>query len=508
MKLWSPTQILEWDLITCRTEGITSIELMYRAASKWVQSFTKYYPKRFSVLVVVGPGNNGGDGLVIASLLYELGYTVKIYAVHPSVTKSDDALFYYHELVEKSKIEICYFPQSPQDVFMTLSSPSVVVDALFGIGLSRNIRGAYQEVVEWMNRIVEPIVSVDVPSGLSLRNFKKQSGSIVQATHTFTFEVPKVDFFFPENAPLIGELCTIPIGLTENGLDGETPICEYITISWITSHLIAPKRYSHKGTYGHAMIIAGSEGMMGASILACKGALSGGCGLITTHIPNSYETLIHQSVPELLVSSDESNQCFSSLPKMDGIKAIGIGPGLGQSAITQEALYLLMRKYHYPMVLDADALNILSDNPDWLIEIPGNSILTPHLKEFDRLFGTSFDTWERIEKAKRIAIFYRINILIKGKNSIIVDRYGSWSINSSGNSVLSKGGSGDVLTGLITSLIARGYRAEVALRLGVWIHGKAGDVFAAQGDNVSLNISTLPTYIGRVWELLQNSSSK
>ncbi|QZT38890.1 NAD(P)H-hydrate dehydratase [Halosquirtibacter xylanolyticus] len=506
MKIWRSPQIEQWDRESCAKQNISSVELMYRAASRWTTAFTQKYSLRYRCILFIGPGNNGGDGLVVAMLLDKLGYEVEIVAGDQEVAKSKDARFYYDEVRAMTSIKIVHWCHFEKD--QDFDKSTVLIDGLFGIGLSRPLSGIYKDMVLWVNGTSLPIAAIDIPSGLFADKETPRDAHIVCANDTWTFEIPKASLFFSENSRYVGNLSVVSIGLSPDMLKGESAQCDYVDIQLIRKWLFPVHSFSHKGSKGHALVIAGSEGMMGAAILAAKGALSGGCGLVTSHIPNSYEILMHLSCPEVLVSVDESNDCFSSVPCLERYSAVAVGPGLGQGSLTVHALETLIEQTHVPMVLDADALNIMSEYPDLLKKLPKGSILTPHPKEFERLLGVCESSWERIEKARFLAVRGSINILIKGKNSVVVDSSGRWSVNDSGGPVLSKGGSGDVLTGLIVSLLANGYAPDVALRMGVWIHGKAGDVFAERGDNQSLNVSDLPQFIGVVWEKLVNSSSK
>lgn len=509
MDLWTPKQIHLWDQQTCKLQQIDSVELMYRAASKWTTAFTRIFPNSYRVTIYVGPGNNGGDGLVVAMLLDRLGYKVTLYAGDPEVSKSADARHYYNQLLRESSLIVKIWDET-LDVGSSSeeASTEVVIDALFGIGLSRPLDGVYLQMVESMNRRGCPICSVDIPSGLYADGPNELNALVVTATYTWTFEVPKVSFFFPENYIYTGKWEVVPIGLAQEGLKEEVPMTSLIDEMEVRKWVRTSSPFDHKGTRGHALIIAGSEGMMGAATLASLGALSGGCGLVTAHVPFRFVYLIHQTVSECLVSTDIDGGCFSSLPDLSLYKAVAVGPGLGQAEKTKEALISLFRKSQVPIVIDADALNIISKEPSLLELLPKNSILTPHPKELERLIGATYNSWERLEKARALAIKYGVHILIKGNHSVVIDTAGWWTVNGSGSSALAKGGSGDILTGLIVSLLAFGYPSSIALRLGVWIHGKAGELFANEGNDRSLRVSMLPIFIGKVWERLLNSPVK
>lgn len=509
MDLWTPNQIHLWDQQTCKQQQLESIELMYRAASKWTTAFTGMFPNNYSVKIFLGPGNNGGDGLVVAMLLNRLGYKVSLYAGDPEVSKSADARHYYNQLIGRTSLIVKIWDEKESLMLSdNAGAPVVLIDALFGIGLSRPLSGVYLHMVESINQSGCPVCSIDIPSGLYADRPNELNASVVSATYTWTFEVPKVSFFFPENYIYTGKWEVVPIGLTKEGLKEEVPMTSLIDEVEVRKWIRPGSPFDHKGTRGHALVIAGSEGMMGAAILSSLGALSGGCGLVTTHVPIRFVNLVHQAVPECLVSLDYDASFFSSVPRLDRYKAIAVGPGIGQDPKSKDALVSLFRKSQVPIVIDADAINIISQDTSLLELLPKNSILTPHPKELERLIGATYNSWEQLEKTRELAVKYGVHILVKGKNSMVVDTAGWWTINESGSSALAKGGSGDVLTGLIVSLLAYGYPSSIALRLGVWIHGKAGEMFAIECNDRSLRVSLLPLFIGKVWSRLLNSSDK
>ena len=263
------------------------------------------------------------------------------------------------------------------------------------------------------------------------------------------------------------------------------------------------KRFSHKGTYGHALLIAGSQGKMGAAVLSAQACLRSGAGLITTHIPKRGELIMQTSFPEAMLSLDENKEHFSSFPDLNPYTAIGIGPGLGQNSETFCALEKLIQACHKPLVLDADALNIIAANESLMKQIPAHSILTPHPKEFDRLTDNSDCDYERLIKAQNFAMEHEVNVVLKGAFTATCTASGNIYFNNSGNPGIATAGSGDVLTGIILGLLTQGLEPEVAAIAGVFLHGTAGDLASAFHSEESMIASDIIEMIGKAFKQLK-----
>ena len=351
----------------------------------------------------------------------------------------------------------------------------VVIDAIFGSGLTRPIDGFIADIVHQINK--KEIVAIDLPSGLFAEDNRENNfDNIVKAKTTLTFQQPKLAMLFPQNYFFVGEWIVLPIGLHQGFIEGLHSTNYVITISDIKTILKPRAKFSHKGTFGHALLIAGSKGKMGAAILSAKACLRAGAGLLTVHIPAKGLEIMQTALPEAMCSTSDENDFIADVPELSTYNAIGIGPGLGMEKQTQNTLKLLIQNANFPLVIDADALNILSENKTWLAFLPQESILTPHPKEFERLVGKWDSDEERLEMQRQFAVKHQINVVLKGANTAIALPNGDVYFNSTGNEGMATAGSGDVLTGIITSLIAQRYSSSEAAILGVYLHGLAGDV--------------------------------
>ncbi len=481
-KVLSIPQIREADALTIQLEPVSSVDLMERAATQcynWIQDRLK---PDVRIKIFCGTGNNGGDGLVIARLLAEASFPVSVYIVHCMSSTSPDFLTNLQRLKEQDIAEIINIETEKE--IQDIDPEDILIDALFGSGLTRALDGLAATQVEIMNKSGAVIISIDIPSGLS--GDAPVSGPVIHADYTLGFEVPKLAFFFPENEQYLGEWHILPIGLLPQYLL-DVGCQDYLLETDDLCRLMKPRRkFDHKGSYGHGLLIAGSYGKMGASILASEAALRSGAGLITTHIPSLGNAIIQSSVPESMVSIDPSPTHFSMLPDLKPYNAIACGPGIGTQDVTAASLKLLIQNAGMPLILDADALNILSENPTWLSFLPENTILTPHLKEFERLAGKSADWKERHEKQRAFSLKYGVYIVLKGAFSCISFPDGSCYFNPNGNPGMATGGSGDVLTGILLGLRTRGYSNATSCLLGTYLHGLAGDMAAQKKGMESL----------------------
>ncbi len=484
LKILNGNQIKSCDAYTIEHEPILSIDLMERACRAFVSWFTPRFMIDQKVGVICGTGNNGGDGLGIARLLTDWGYTTKVWVVRGDVKESEDFAKNLSRVLGKIDLhEIA----APPDTGLFDDCP-VLIDAIFGSGLSRPVEGIYKQVISAMNQSKAIRVAVDIPSGLMAD--KHSPGIIVKADHTLTFQLPKLAFLLPENHTFVGQWHRVDIRLSKKYLEEVDVSCFYVTLKGVAKKLKTRSKFDHKGNYGKALLIAGSYGKMGACILAARGALRSGLGLLTLHVPASGNSIVQTAVPEAMTSTDLHEKYFTATESLATFDVVGIGPGIGQSRETSAAFAKVLDQ-RKPLVIDADALNILGARHELLRSIPAGSILTPHPREFERMVGSWPDDFVRLEKQKQLARQTGAVIVLKGAHTSIASPDGKVYFNSTGNPGMATGGSGDVLTGVLTGLLAQGYSAEDAALIGVYVHGLAGDIAAREQGLNSLIASDL-----------------
>ena len=474
MKILNSSQIRQSDAYTIEHEPISSIDLMERAAGKCFEWIKNKIEKTSKIKVICGLGNNGGDGLVIARLLLKAGYDTDVIILRHTDKSSEDFKINEERLKKLKKKNIVEVKEISE--FPLLKDDDVIIDAIFGSGLTKPIEGMVSEVVEKINKCRGYVLSIDLPSGLfsednSLNNYK----AIINADMTLTFQVPKLSFLLPENYKYIGEWTLIDIGLDRAFIESLDSQYYFVEENDIRQMLKPRSKFSHKGNFGHALLISGSYGKIGASILAARACLRSGVGLITAHIPKVGYEIIQKAVPEAMVSLDESEEFISSLPDTTKYNSIAIGPGIDIKEETQKLLKLLIQNSSIPLIIDADALNILSENKTWLLFLPKGCILTPHPKEFERLAGKPENDIHRLQLQKEFSVKFGVYIIYKGAYSTISTPDGKYFFNSTGNPGMSTGGSGDVLTGILLGLKACGYSSLETCILGTYLHGLAGD---------------------------------
>lgn len=505
MKILSPKQIKALDIATLHRQGIESIDLMHRAAETWFDHLMGVIlmgSEAMRVAVICGPGNNGGDGWAIASLAAEEFSSVTVFDLQ-SGSKSKDCRYteksFQQEAAENTQIVRIKEGQALPD----LTDFDLLIDAFLGIGLSRPINGYWAEVVEHFNERRLLTFAVDIPSGLLAD--QPSVGAAIKANFTFTFQQPKLIFFAQEAGDYIGEWEVVDIGLDENySLEMESPY-HSLEPYFILQLLRRRKRFSHKGTFGHALLIAGSYGKIGAATLSARAALRAGAGLVTVHLPKCGYQIMQIAFPEAMCSVDPHEFVFSSFTEeANRYQAIGVGPGLGTNELTVAGMQqLLAAVKDQPLILDADALNIISQQPEWLEKLPKGSILTPHPKEFERLFGPTADSFSRWELQRSKAQALGLVVVLKGAHTTIALPNGDLFFNRTGNPGMGTAGTGDALTGMITGLVAQAYLPEIAALLGVFLHGAAGDLAAKIGQEESLLASDLIEMIGPAFSELR-----
>ena len=502
MKILTAEQIRKVDLYTIEHEPIKSNDLMERAANKCYNWIKEHLGSNLKVKVFVGPGNNGGDGLAIARMLADAGNTVHVYTLTSSGKLSTDALINYTRLVEQSKAQILLLEEKK---LPKINDNDIVIDALFGSGISKPLSGMALNIAKHINQAKALVIAIDVPSGLYCEsNDLNDLNTIVQADHTLTFQLPKLSFFFAENEQYIGDWHLLDIGLNRIAINEQETNYFFVEKNDIALILKKRKKFAHKGIFGHALLMAGSSGKMGAAVLASKACLRTGVGLLTTHIPLKGYEIMQTAVPEAMVSVDTTSDNLSTLPDISQYNAIGIGPGLGLYSFTSLMMFQLLKSVNIPFVLDADALNLLAVHPEWLGLLPKNTILTPHPGEFDRLSGPSKDGYERHLKQIDFSKKNKVIIVLKGAHTSITTPDGLCWFNSTGNPGMATAGSGDVLTGMILSLLAQSYNPVHAALIGVYMHGLAGDLAITETSEEALIASDIINHIGKAFLKLKN----
>ena len=466
------------DAYTIENEPISSVDLMERAATQlyfWLMRNLK--SKEVSIKIFCGMGNNGGDGLVLARLLATNDIFAQVYIVHMSESFSHDCEVNYERL--KAIPEVPMYGIFSKDDFPNISDDDIIIDAMFGSGLSRPLEGLAAEMVNHINDNQAIRIAIDIASGLNGDSIGG-GGPIVHADYTVSMQFPKMAFLYPENEPYVGIWEVLDIKIHPDYIENVETNNFYTTLDVIKPLLHKRGKHSHKGTYGHALLIAGSTGKTGAALLASEACMRSGVGLLTTHLPKQAMLPLQIYLPEAMISPDKSDDNFSQVPDLQPYNAIGVGPGLGKAEETVNALKKLIQEVKVPMVLDADALNIISENKTWLSFLPERTVITPHPKEFERLFGKTENSQQRLELQREMSQKYKVIIVLKGANTAITFPNGSCFFNSTGNPGMATAGSGDVLTGIVLSLLAQRYTPEEAAIIGVFMHGRAGDKATSQ----------------------------
>ena len=507
MKILSSEQVKELDAYTIENEPILSINLMERAAKVCVERIIRLFPEKMPVKVFAGPGNNGGDGLAIARMLAENNYPVQVFL--KSTKLSTDAQINYERLQEQNKAEIIIADN--KDKLPELSDTDLIIDAIFGSGLSRPVEGFYGNIITHINNSKATVISIDIPSGLfsedntSLpKNNDETYKNVIKADYTLSLELPFLSFMFADTYQHVGKWECLSIGLSKKKLQATETNYFLITKDMVRLMLKKRNKFDHKGTFGHALLIAGSYGKMGAAILAAKACLRTGVGLLTTHFPVSGYEIMQTAVPEAMVCIDESGTRFCKSDEQDLYQAIGLGPGIGQKKSTLNSLIGILNNAQKPVVLDADALNLLSNNRFLYDLIPENSILTPHPGEFRRLINEDLPPYLMFKKQIELAKEQKVIVVLKGAHTSIALPDGRCYFNSTGNPGMGTAGSGDVLTGILTSLLAQGYPPEQAAVLGVYLHGLAGDIAAEEKGVQTLIAGDIIDNIGVAYRYIES----
>ena len=476
MKIFSAHQIYEADKSTIANEQITSDMLMERAATRlfeWIDS--RLHSTSVNIQLFCGIGNNGGDGMALARMLNENDYNVQVHVVNYSDNRSKDFLLNLERLKDRKVWPDFIKADSP---LPEISANDVVVDALFGIGLNRAPDEWVGNLIKHINNSGAFVLSVDIPSGLPMGTGPWEPSSVIKANYVLSFQVPKLVFFLPQTGTYVDQWELLDIGLDAEYL-AKTETDFVLVERQFAMSLYRPRpKFSHKGTYGHAVLVGGSYGKIGAVQLAGKACLFSGAGLVTAMVPQCGYLPLQTGAPELMVIAEEQDKHLVEMDIPFTPTTVGIGMGLGLEKDTATAFHSLLKKTASPMVIDADGLNILAQNPKMLNDVPKFSILTPHPKELERLIGPWQDDFEKLDKVRAFSKKYNVIVVIKGAHTITVQGEKGY-VNSTGNPGMATAGSGDVLTGMITALVAQGYECLNAAIFGVFLHGLAGDIGAS-----------------------------
>ena len=503
MKIFTNAQIKELDKYTIEHEPVSSINLMERAAKALTRAITDVWNNSVPVVVFAGPGNNGGDALAVARMLGDLGYQVSVYLFNIRGHLSEDCAINKRRLTDSKRakefIEVTQEFDPPR-----LEKGMLVVDGLFGSGINKPLAGGFASLVKYINASSAEVVAIDVPSGLMTEdNTYNVRANTIRADLTLTIQQPKLSFLFPENQQFIGQLRILDIRLSQEGTEKIETSYHILEESQVRSLIIGRDPFAHKGQMGHALMIAGSYGMAGAAVLATRACLRSGVGKVTVHTPKKNRDILQIAIPEAVLQFDPEETVFSEAVDTEDFQAIGIGPGLGQSETTAIPLITQLRRSTCPVVADADALNILANHRAWIQQLPKGIILTPHPKEFDRIEGHSSDSYERLTKARHLAERLQGYVILKGRYTAICLPDGHVYFNPTGNAGMATAGSGDVLTGIITALLARGYKPQNACIAGVYLHGLAGDLAARDLGEESLIAEDIIRYLSRAFKRLK-----
>lgn len=507
MKLIRTSDIKQVDSDTLNKQHIDEIQLIRRVAALISQEIINRWDIDTPFIVFAGPGNNGADALATALILVQQGYNVKTYLFCPNKELSEACTAMREELTNEPLAE--FYEILAEFKPPVLTKRTVIIDGLFGSGLNKPLSGGFAGIIKYINSSPSYRLSIDIPSGFfGENNSQNDPNAIIQADLVLTLQLPKVSFLLSDSAPYVKEYKVLDIGLDQESIDEVESPFHMVEINETKSLVKQREKFTHKGNYGHGLIVAGKLGMMGAAQLSAKAACKTGIGLLTVHAPRTANAILQTAVPEAIYSPDPSQICFSEAPSTDEYSNIAVGPGLGSAPETLSALSQLLNRRHKPMIIDADALNLIGTNRNLLNQIPQGSILTPHPKEFDRIMGPSNTAFERLEKAIKLSKQFRLVVVLKGANTATVLPNGEVYFNSTGNPGMATAGSGDVLTGVLLSLLAQGYNPAETAILGVYLHGLAGDLAAEELTEAGVTASDIVQYLPKALLFLQRENLK
>lgn len=499
MKIFNKEKLKEVDEFTIKEQNIKSEELMERAAVQlfgWLKTQLKEHQPKINLFC--GIGNNGGDGLALARLLLNDGYEVEVYIVNFSDKRSDDFLLNLNRLKENK-----FWPEfiNENSDLPELEQGEIVIDAIFGIGLNRPAEGWVKELIQHINQSKTYVISVDVPSGLYLDKAPDDKEAIIKAETTITFQLPKLVFFLPETAEFAGRVEIADIGLDQNLISKTAAEASLIQQPDAQRLYQSRTKFSHKGTFGHCLVAGGSYGKMGSVLLATKAALRVGAGKVSALIPKCGYQILQLGVPEAMVITAENEKHLTNTQTDFVPESICFGIGAGKEEETKHYLEQLMKERSSPMLIDADGINILAENKNLCKLLPEKSILTPHPGELKRLLGDWEDDFDKLEKAKRFSLEYKVILVIKGAYTITIADENLY-VNSTGNPGMATAGSGDTLSGIISGLVSQGYDPGVAAVFGVYLHGKAGDLAAEKLGFEAVIAEDIIQHLGKAYKSL------
>ncbi|WP_333851856.1 NAD(P)H-hydrate dehydratase [Epilithonimonas sp.] len=494
MKILTANQIKNCDTATIE-KGISSIALMEKAATKCCDWIIDYFRNADKFLIFCGNGNNGGDGFAIARILYEKGFDVEVFINKNNMKFSREAEINFKKIKTISGIDVKDF----SEVFNVHDEKSIIVDALFGYGLNRELSDDFKNLIKKLNQIKAQKISIDIPAGLYADRIIEENSTVFKADFTLTFQFYKRSFLHPETGKFCGKIIVLDIDLDKDFIN-EVETDYFVIDDELIKEIYKPREdFSHKGTFGKSILVGGSYGKMGAILMSTLSALKTGSGLTFTIAPECGNVILQSQIPEAMFIGSGKN--YIDKIEIQEKAVYGIGPGLGKEKQTQKALFEFLESYNQYVVLDADALNILAEN-NKLNLIPKNAVITPHPLEFERLFGKTANSFERIELAKQKAKELQIFIILKDHHTVVITPEKKVFYNITGNSGMAKGGSGDVLTGILTSLISQKYEIEKSCIFGVWLHGKAGDFASQKFSKEAMLPTDLINKIGEVFKSL------
>lgn len=504
IKIPTASQMREIDAATMREEPVSSLELMERAASAAAQVVMSEWDNRTPIVVFAGSGNNGGDALAVARILCAHGYKVEAYLFNTGGKLSMECRANRERLSECPE-GLTFTEVTTQFEPPHIEKGTLVIDGLFGTGLNKPLEGGFAQLVALINNSPAEVVSLDMPSGLMCDDNRDNRTHIVRATLTLTFQLPKLSLLLADNQPYVGRLRILDIGLSRSAIEA-LPAAYALSEDADFLPLIQPRKpFSHKGNYGHALLIAGKYGMAGAAILAARACLRSGVGKLTVHTPQMNNDILQTAVPEAILHHDISDEAFTTPVggELRDYSALAIGCGIGTSHETAAAFIEQVRRTQIPLLIDADGLNILAAHRNWIARLPMHTILTPHPAEFRRLVSTVADDGEALTVARKMAVERKLFIVLKGHRTAICSPDGMVLFNTTGNAGMATAGSGDVLTGVITALLAQGLAPGDACGLGVRLHGLAGDLAAEKVGEESLIASDIIDHLPAAFRTLR-----
>ena len=503
MRLVTASQMREMDNMTINEAGIPGVVLMENAARSATKVFLDHFnpPDNSSIVIFCGKGNNGGDGYVMARYLHETGMNIAVGIIGEKTAISGDALVNLN-IIEKLCLEISEIVNDEALAAFQgrIIKSSYLIDGILGTGLNSPVRGIFKKVIENVNLSGKPVMSIDIPSGLNADTGQKM-GTAVRADLTVTFGFPKPGQLVYPGAELVGRLVNIDIGIPAMISDRFESSYRLIEPEDFISDICRNKKNTHKGSRGHLLVLAGSTGKTGAAALTAMGALRAGAGLVTVGVPESLNPILECKLTEAMTTplSENADGTLSLKAEKDiyrllsGKTALAIGPGLSTNKETVELVCRIIKECDLPMVIDADAINAISLTSGSLEFLDEKKILTPHPGEMGRLIGleTREIQADRLRVAHEFVKKWRCNLVLKGARTIVADSKGILHINPTGNPSLATGGTGDVLTGIISGLLARGLSEVKAATAGVYLHGLAADYFAEQNGESGLMATDL-----------------